>query len=165
MGVITILGLIFMNFMFTLVLDLGIMLIIWLSKCFDKSKKKKWVRILINCVAVFILLCAIGGVGVTAWFLDYVVKHAPEFNEDALTMTQTTIVYDSNGVEYAELGKMRSGAARTAGGWLHPPRGGGRYAYYDHVTYPWICGYDPYKKRKPPLGQVTVLRFLPINPI
>lgn len=40
MGVITILGLIFMNFMFTLVLDLGIMLIIWLSKCFDKSKKK-----------------------------------------------------------------------------------------------------------------------------
>ena len=30
MGVITILGLIFMNFMFTLVLDLGIMLIIWL---------------------------------------------------------------------------------------------------------------------------------------
>ena len=107
MGVITILGLIFMNFMFTLVLDLGIMLIIWLSKCFDKSKKKKWVRILINCVAVFILLCAIGGVGVTAWFLDYVVKHAPEFNEDALTMTQTTIVYDSNGVEYAELGNEK----------------------------------------------------------
>ena len=39
------------------------------------------------------------------------------------------------------------------------PRGGGRYAYYDHVTYPWICGYDPYKKRKPPLGQVTVSHF------
>ena len=102
--ILTILGLIFMNFLFTFLLVLGIILILVISNWFSKKKKKKWIRITINCLAIFILLCAIAGVGVTAWFLSYVVEHAPEFNEDALTMTQTSIVYDSSNVEIAELG-------------------------------------------------------------
>lgn len=93
-----------MNFLFTFLLVLGIILILVISNWFSKKKKKKWIRITINCLAIFILLCAIAGVGVTAWFLSYVVEHAPEFNEDALTMTQTSIVYDSSNVEIAELG-------------------------------------------------------------
>lgn len=102
--ILTILGLIFMNFLFTFFLIFGIILILLISNWFSKKKKKRWIRITINCLAIFILLCAIAGVGVTAWFLSYVVEHAPEFNEDALTMTQTSIVYDSSNVEIAELG-------------------------------------------------------------
>lgn len=102
-----VLGLIFMNFLFTLILILGIIFIIWISKVLENKKKKKWVRITLNCIAIFILLVAIAGVGGVAWFLNYVVKNAPEFNEDALTMTQTTIVYDSLGNEIAELGTQK----------------------------------------------------------
>lgn len=102
--ILTVLGLIFMNWFFTLVLVLGILLIIWLSNWFSKKKKKKWVRITINCIAILVLLCAIAGVGGVAWFLNYVVENSPEFNEDALVMTQTTKVYDSSGIEIAELG-------------------------------------------------------------
>ena len=33
-------------------------------------------------------------------------------------------------------------AARTAGGWLHHPKGGEAYADNFDLTYPWICNYD-----------------------
>ena len=59
---------------------------------------------LLNCLAILFLLAAIAGVGAVAWFLNYVVDHAPDFNEDALTMTQTTKIYDAQGVKIAELG-------------------------------------------------------------
>ena len=103
----TILGLVFMNVAFTLIMLLGIVFILWLSTFFSKKKKKKWVRITINCFAILILLCAIAGVGAVAWFLNYVVENAPEFNEDALVMSQTTIVYDSSNKEMAELGTQK----------------------------------------------------------
>lgn len=101
---LTVLGLIFMDVIFTLIMLVGVILILWLSNWFSKKKKKKWIRITINCLAIFILLCAIAGVGAVAWFLNYIVENAPEFNEDALVMTQTTKVYDGNNVEIAELG-------------------------------------------------------------
>ena len=56
--------------------------------------------------------------------------------------------------EYAELGKMQSGAARTAGGWLHHPKGGAAYA--NHITYWSLYGDNHCEKQKPPLWQVTV---------
>ena len=52
----TILGLVFMNVAFTLIMLLGIVFILWLSNFFSKKKKKKWVRITINCFAILILL-------------------------------------------------------------------------------------------------------------
>ena len=64
-----ILGLIFMNFLFSLILVLGIILILWISRLFESKKKKKWVRILINSLAIIVLLVAIAGVGGVAWFL------------------------------------------------------------------------------------------------
>lgn len=102
--IVTILGLIFMNFFFTLMLVLGIVLILWLSNWFSKKKKKKWIRITVNCLAILFLLCAIAGVCGVAWFLNYVVEHSPEFNEDNLVMSQTTKLYDKDNVEIAELG-------------------------------------------------------------
>lgn len=107
LGILFVLGLIFMNFMFTFILILGILLIMWISNLMAKKKKKKWLRILFNCLAILFLLGSIAGVGVVAWFLNYVVDHAPDFNEDALTMTQTTKIYDAKGVEIAELGTQK----------------------------------------------------------
>lgn len=103
-AILFILGLIFMNFMFTIILILGILFIMWISNIVGKKRKRKWVRVVFNILAILFLLAAIAGVGVVAWFLNYVVDHAPEFNEDALTMTQTTKIYDAQGVEIAELG-------------------------------------------------------------
>ena len=42
----------------------------------NKKKKKKWVRIVINCFAILFLLCAIAGVGGVAWFLNYIVENS-----------------------------------------------------------------------------------------
>ena len=103
-ALMVILGLIFMNLAFTAIMVLGVLLIIWVSKLLEKKKKKKWFRILINSFAILFLLAAIAGVGGVAWFLNYIVENAPEFNEDVLTMTQTTKIYDSKGKEIAELG-------------------------------------------------------------
>ena len=104
LGILLILGLIFMNFTFTMILILGILLIMWITNIVSRKRKRKWVRIVLNCIAILFLLAAIAGVGAVAWFLNYIVDHAPEFNEDALTMTQTTKIYDAQGVEIAELG-------------------------------------------------------------
>lgn len=102
--ILIVLGLIFMNWYFTLALVLGIALILWLSNWFTKKKKKKWIRVVVNCAAIFVLICAIAGVGGVAWFLHYVVVNSPPFNEEALAKSQTTKVYDQNGVEIAKLG-------------------------------------------------------------
>jgi len=59
--------------------------------------------------------------------------------------------------ESYRIGKISLGAARTAGGWLHHPKGGAVYAY--HITYRTVHRDDYCEKQKPPLGQVTVSRF------
>ena len=105
--ILIILGLIFMNFMFTAIMVLGILLILWFSNLMERKKRKKWVRIVVNSLAILVLLVAIAAVGGVAWFLNYIVDHAPEFNEDVLTMTQTTKIYDMNGAEIAELGTQK----------------------------------------------------------
>ena len=73
----------------------------------------------------------------------------PSYNKVALSYNKATFL-----TEYAELGKMRSGAARTAGGWLHHPKGGAAYA--NHIKYWSLYGDDHCEKQKPPLWQVTV---------
>ena len=52
---------------------------------------------------------------------------------------------------------ISSGTARTAGGWLHHPKGGAAYA--DHITYRTVHRDDHCEKQKPPLGKVTVSRL------
>ena len=82
-------------------------------------------------------------------------KHDPRFlfaAGKALSCSKAVFL-----TEYAELGKMRSGAARTAGGWPHHPKGGEAHA--DYVTYRTVHRDDHRKKQKPPLCQVTVSKF------
>lgn len=105
--VTTILGLIFMNLTFTLIMLFGIILILGLSSILEEHKKKKWFRITINTIAIFILLGSIAVIGGATWFIKYVVDNSPEFNEDALSMSQTTKIYSSEGDEIAELGTQK----------------------------------------------------------
>ena len=100
---LTTLGLIFMNPLFTAILDLGILIIIGFCLLFNKIKRR-WIRVIFNLFAILILLGAIGGVVGVVWFINYITKNAPEFTEDAFNMSQTSIVYSADGSEIAELG-------------------------------------------------------------
>ena len=51
-AILFILGLIFMNFMFTLILILGILFIMWISNIVGKKRKRKWVRVVCNMLAI-----------------------------------------------------------------------------------------------------------------
>ncbi len=104
LAIIFIVGAVLMNIIFSLILILGILLIIWLGTIVENIKNRKWLKRLLNIFGILFLLGAIGLIGATAWFFNYVVKNSPEFNEDALTMSQSTKVYDADGVEIAELG-------------------------------------------------------------
>ena len=106
-AILLIVGLIFMNPLFTALLVFGILLILWLSSILEKKKKSKVFRIVINSVVIIGLLGAIAGVCGVAWFLKYIVDNSPEFNEEVLSMTQTTKIYDSAGVQIAELGTQK----------------------------------------------------------
>ena len=59
---------------------------------------------------------------------------------------------------------MRSGAARTAGGYGYTTRKGGA-AYADHITYWSLYGDNHCEKQKPPLWQVTVSMGFAHKPI
>ena len=67
----TVLGLIFMNPLFTLALDLGVLIIIGFCLLFNKIKRK-WIRVIFNMFSVLILLGAIGGVVGVVWFINYI---------------------------------------------------------------------------------------------
>jgi penicillin-binding protein 1A len=99
----TTLGLIFMNPLFTLALNLGILIIIAFCLLFNKIKRK-WIRVIFNLFAILILLGAIGGVVGVVWFINYIKTNAPEFTEDAFNMSQTSVVYAADGSQIAELG-------------------------------------------------------------
>ena len=99
----TVLGLVFMNAMFTGILILGVLLIIGFCLLFNKIKRK-WIRVIFNMFAILILLAAIAGVGGAVWFINYIATNAPEFTEDAFNMSQTSIIYDKDGSAIAELG-------------------------------------------------------------
>ena len=101
-----VLGLIFMNALFTGILVLGIIIILFVSHLINKIKHK-WIKVVLNIFAILFLLLCIGGVVGVIYFINYIKEHAPEFSEDALYMSQTTIIYDANNTVIAELGTER----------------------------------------------------------
>ncbi len=99
----TVLSIIFMNPIFALILDLGVLILIGFTLMFSKIKRK-WVKVILNLFVIVILLACIAGVVGVVWFINYVTTNAPEFTEDAFKMSQTTLVYAADGTEIAELG-------------------------------------------------------------
>ncbi len=85
---------------------LGVLfLIVWfIGRLFDKpkakSKKRKTIKIIVIIFLIFFILALLGGCA----FLYYVVKNAPDFKQELLKEKESTILYDSQGKEYAKLG-------------------------------------------------------------
>lgn len=68
-----------------------------------KKKKGKWktvLKVLIDIFLLFLLIGLIGGIV----FAIYIVNNAPEFKPENLYSTESSIVYDKNGNQYAKLG-------------------------------------------------------------
>ena len=97
--IVTIPSIIFMNLMFTIIMDVGILMILGLSKLINKFKSKK----LINILTILFLLICIAGVAGIGMFFAYIVKQAPEFDVKKLVKSESTILYDSKNKVMAEL--------------------------------------------------------------
>ena len=86
---------------------LGLMIILGFARLLDITKhKKKQRKILQTLLIVFLTFAIIGFLGVAA-FLGYIVYSAPEFDTDKLQYKESTILYDSDGNEFAKLGKQK----------------------------------------------------------
>ena len=68
----------------------------------DKVKRSLWKKL----VTIFLILCIIGVLAVTAFF-GYIVITAPEFAESKFDVHDQTVVYDVNGNVMATLGTER----------------------------------------------------------
>ena len=73
---VVVLGLIFMNPLFTLIMAGGIILILLVSHAINRIKHK-WIKVILNIFAILLLLCCIGGVGFSVWFIKYIKDNAP----------------------------------------------------------------------------------------
>lgn len=87
-----------------LITMVGILLIIGFAYLLKKIRKNKVVRIITNIFTVLILLGCIAAICGVAYFAYIIVTEAPEWDPKVLNTKETTILYDSNGTEYAELG-------------------------------------------------------------
>ena len=89
-----------------IILFIGISIILLIARILDStSKKKKQRKILKTFLIIFLVLGIVGVIGVGA-FLVYVVSTAPEFDTSLLKEKQSTILYDSDGNEFAKLGSQ-----------------------------------------------------------
>ena len=90
-----------------IVITVGVLIIMGIAKLFDLTRKKKIQRrILKICLSIILIIGIVGLLGVGA-FMIYVVKSAPDFNPTLLTEKQSTILYDSNGEEFAKMGSQK----------------------------------------------------------
>ncbi len=73
----------------------------FLDKPKTKSKRRKVFKIILVFILIIIILALLAGCG----FIYYIVKNAPDFKEELLKEKESTIFYDSEGREYAKVGK------------------------------------------------------------
>lgn len=99
----TILGFILLGPMFTVILIVGIITIIFLSKFINSIKKGKRKKIINFIIILFLIGCIVAAIGIGVFFY-YIVSTAPEFDIKKLTYSESTLVYDTNNKLIAELG-------------------------------------------------------------
>ena len=86
---------------------IGVIIIFLIASLFEATKKKKIQRRILKTLLIIVLICSIIGVIGVAGFMGYVVYSAPEFKQSLLTEKQSTILYDSNGQEFAKMGSQK----------------------------------------------------------
>ncbi|MBQ8891767.1 MAG: transglycosylase domain-containing protein [Bacilli bacterium] len=90
-----------------IILTIGVIIILTVAKLFDMTKKKKVQRRILKTLLIIVLIFGIIGVLGVAAFMGYVVYSAPEFETSLLNEKQSTILYDSNGQEFAKMGSQK----------------------------------------------------------
>ena len=90
-----------------LLMFVGSAIILGIAKLFDLTKKKKTQRRILKVFLIIFLVFAILGIIGIAGFMGYIVYTAPEFKTSLLNEKQSTILYDSNGVEFAKMGSQK----------------------------------------------------------
>ena len=89
------------------IMFIGLIIILGFARLLDITRhKKKQRRILQTLLIIFLTFAIVGFLGI-AGFLAYVVYSAPEFDTDKLQYKESTILYDSDGNEFAKLGKQK----------------------------------------------------------
>ena len=84
----------------------GILLILGFARLLDLTKKKKKQRKILKTFLIIILSFAIIGMLGAATFMIYIINTAPKFDTSLLTKSQSSILYDSDGKEFAKLGSQ-----------------------------------------------------------
>lgn len=98
------LGYYFLGLIPTIILLVGCGLIILIGSLFDKSKTKTKRRKVLKTIIMVILSLGVLGLLASIAFMIYIVKTAPDFATELLKEKESTVLYDSNGNEFAKLG-------------------------------------------------------------
>ena len=100
--VVVLIGYIFTGFVTGLIIGMLFLFMWFIGRMLDRPKTKGRKRFKIFLI-IFLILCIIGLIG-AGGFMYYIVKKAPDFKQELLKTREATILYDSDGKEYAKLG-------------------------------------------------------------
>jgi len=87
------------------IIGIGLFFVLLIGYFLDKPKTKSKKRKVFKTILIIILILAILGVLGACGFIYYIVSNAPDFKEELFKAKESTIIYDSEGREYAKLGK------------------------------------------------------------
>ena len=94
----------FLSFIEGAIIMIGLLFVLligyFLDKPKTKTKRRKVLKIILIVIMAGVILTLIGSCG----FIFYVIKNAPDFKEELFKAKESTIIYDSEGKEYAKLG-------------------------------------------------------------
>lgn len=97
-------GYYFLGFIEAAIIMIGLLIVLLIGHLLDKPKtkvkRKKALKIILIIILVLFILGLLGGCA----FIFYVIKNAPDFKQELLKEKESTILYDSEGKEYAKLG-------------------------------------------------------------
>ena len=98
------LGYYFLGLIESAVIMVGLLLALLIGHFLDKPKTKSKRRKVLKIILIIILVFGILGLLAACGFFYYIVKNAPDFNQELFKAKESTIIYDSQGKEYAKLG-------------------------------------------------------------
>ena len=101
-AVIVLVGYITDNFLTGTAIAALFLFMFFIGRMLDRPKAKSGKKFKIFLI-VFLTLCIAGLIG-AGGYLFYIVKNAPDFKQELLKTKEATIIYDSEGKEYAKLG-------------------------------------------------------------
>ena len=96
-----------LGLVFTIFTAIGIGIIVGVAQLLRKAKKDKKKKKIINIILIVILALGILCLALFVAFLVYITVKAPEFDTSKLDTKEMSILYDSNGESYKEVGDER----------------------------------------------------------